>query len=172
MSQRNDLEKIFIFIEKSIPKNNIINGLIMYLRIIPLFLLTHDWNIQYKNSITYYISYITTLPLIHKSNAQKISLGIVIFLFIFSLISIIFLFKLYKQYQKFHKITNPISYKIKLQIMYWINFIFSPYNFMYCFENFFCTPNYDNNVNYKLIKTYNNECRNFSNIFTIIFQII
>ena len=52
MSQRNDLEKIFIFIEKSIPKNNIINGLIMYLRIIPLFLLTHDWNIQYKNSIT------------------------------------------------------------------------------------------------------------------------
>ena len=84
MSQRNDLEKIFIFIEKSIPKNNIINGLIMYLRIIPLFLLTHDWNIQYKNSITYYISYITTLPLIHKSNAQKISLGIVIF-YLFSL---------------------------------------------------------------------------------------
>ena len=62
MSQKNDLEKIFINVEKNIPNNNILNGLLMFLRVIPLFLVTHDLNIHYKNSITYYISYYTLIP--------------------------------------------------------------------------------------------------------------
>ena len=69
MSQISDFEKIFVYVISYIPKSNIINGLIMFLRVIPLFLITHDWNIHYKNSISYYISFYTTLPLIHKLNA-------------------------------------------------------------------------------------------------------
>ena len=57
MSLKNDLEKIFILVEKSLPKSNILNCLMMLLRVIPLFLVTHDWNIHYHNSITYSFSY-------------------------------------------------------------------------------------------------------------------
>ena len=104
MSQKNDFEKIFIHLVRSIPNNNILNGIMMTLRIIPLFLITHDWNIHLKYSINHYISFITTLPLIHKTNAQTISLIIVLFLFIYSIINIVIYFHFFKQIKKFNKI--------------------------------------------------------------------
>ena len=171
MSEEN-LERLLIMIEKCIPKNNLINGIMMLLRIFPLFLLTHDLNIHYKNSISYYFSIYTTLPLIHKTHAHYFSTGLIIFLFIFSLINIFLFFKFYRQIKEFHKITKPKFFKYTIQIIFWINFVFAPFNFMFCAENFFCTPVYDETSNYKLIKSYRNDCRNFSNIFLMIIQFI
>ena len=71
MSEKNDFEKLFILVEKSLPKSNILNCLMMILRVIPLFLLTYDWNIHYHNSITYTFSYYTSLPFIHKKKCTK-----------------------------------------------------------------------------------------------------
>ena len=96
MSQLSGFEKVFVHIVKNIPKNNVLNGLLMFLRVIPLFLITHDWNIHYKNSITYYISYYTTLPIIHKKNVKNISLGIILTLFIYSIFNIFIFLKFFK----------------------------------------------------------------------------
>ena len=170
MSKFNQFEKIFIMIETSIPKNNILNGLMMFVRIIPLFLITHDWNIHYQYSISYYISLTTFLPLIHKTNAQLFSLGFILILFIYSIINIIIYVKFYKQLIDFNKISNPLFFKFGIKIMYFINFIFSPYIFMFCVENYFCEPIYDETVNYKLIKAHNNNCRDIKNILILIIQ--
>ena len=172
MSQKNDLEKIFIYIEKNIPNNNILNGLLMVLRVIPLFLVTHDLNIHYKNSITYYISYYTLIPLIHKSNPQNISIIVVFFLFIYSILNIISFFKYFKELKEINKVSNPKFFRIIIQLMFWVNFIFAPYNFMFCTVNYFCPPIYEENESYKLIKKFNNNCRSTGNILIMIIQSI
>ena len=172
MSLKNDLEKIFILVEKSLPKSNILNCLMMLLRVIPLFLVTHDWNIHYHNSITYSFSYYTTLPFIHKKNAQKISIVIISILFIYSIINIFIYLNFYKQIKEFNKISNKKIFKYGIQIMFWVNFIFAPYNFMFCTVNYFCPPIYEENESYKLIKKFNNNCRDIGNILIMIIQSI
>ena len=172
MSQRSYFEIICIEIEKNVPKNNILNGLLMFFRIIPLFLITHDWNIHLKYSISYYISLITSLPLIHKINAKNISLIIVLLLFIYSIINSIVYIRFLKQIKEINSITHPKFFKYGIKLMFWINFLFAPYIFMFCVENYFCDPIYDENVNYKLIKSINNNCRGFKNYFIMFIQSI
>ena len=166
------LEKGLIIIERYLPKNNILNCFLMIIRIIPLFLITHDWNIHYKYSITYYLSYITTLPIIHKFNAKNITSILVIIIFFYIIINIIIFFKFFKQLKDFNKVSNPSFFEFSIKTMFFLNFIISPYTFMICFENYFCDPIYDNNVSYKLIKKINNDCRDFGNYIIMIIQTI
>ena len=64
-----------------VPKHKILYILIIIMKAIPLFIITHDWNIHYKHGITYYLSLITTLPIIHKLNSQNIALFFILFLY-------------------------------------------------------------------------------------------
>ena len=66
MDNLDELEKIISIIAKNIPNDNNINILMLLFRIMPIFLVCHDWNVHYKYSITYYISYYIALPLFHK----------------------------------------------------------------------------------------------------------
>ncbi len=38
-----------------VPKNKILYGVILFLKIIPLFVITHDWNLSYKRGISFWI---------------------------------------------------------------------------------------------------------------------
>ena len=172
MSDISYFEKIYVHILKYIPNNNYLNILLMSLRLIPLILITHDWNIHLDYSITYYLSYLTFLPIIHTINSRNLILIIVLVLFIYSIINIIIIMKYFKQIKEFNKVSNSKLFKILIQIMFWINFIFAPYNFMFCVENYFCSPIYDENVSYKLIKKSKNDCRNLQNIIIMIIQSI
>ena len=172
MSDTSSFEKIYIHISKYIPNNNYLNIILMSLRLIPLILITHDWNIHLEYSITYYLSYLTFLPIIHTFNSRLLALIIVLVIFIYSIINTTLIMKYFKQIKEFNKISNSKLFKFLIQIMFWVNYIFAPYNFMFCFENYFCYPIYDENVNYKLIKKYNNDCRNLKNIIIMIIQSI
>ena len=172
MSEKSDFEKLLNQVIKNLPNNNFQNCILISLRIIPLFIITHDWNIHYKHGITYYLSLITTLPIIHKLNSQNIALFFILFLFISSIINIIIYFRFYNQIKEYNRISNPKFFKIIVQIMFWVNFVFSPYNFMFCFENYFCKPIYDEKVDYKLIKNINNDCRNTYNYIIMLVQTI
>ena len=172
MSDISYFEKIYVQILKYIPNNNYLNFLLMSLRLIPLILITHDWNIHLHYSVTYYLSYLTFLPIIHTINSQNITLIIILVLFIYSIINIFIIIKYFKQIKEFNKISNSKLFKFLIQMMYWVNYIFAPYNFMICVENYFCSPIYDENVSYKLIKKSNNNCRNLKNIIIMIIQSI
>ena len=172
MDNLNQLEKIIIIIAQNIPKNNNINLLMTLLRVMPMFLVCHDWNIHYKYSITYYISYYTGLPLFHQSKAKRISFYLISLFFVLAIINIIIFVKLYKQLREYNKINHPKIFQINIHIMYFVNFVISPFIFMICTENFFCTPVYDENMSYKLIKDYIDDCRNYTNVLTIIMQFL
>ena len=170
MSNQSEIEKLILEIEKFIPSNNNINFVLVLLRILPIFLICHDWNIHYKHSITYFISYYTTLPLIHQSNAKNIAFYLVCIFFIIAIINIIIFFKLYSQLKEYGKLIHPNLAEVNIQTMYFINFIFSPFIFMISTENYFCTPIYDKESSYKLIKGYEDDCRDYKNIIIIIIQ--
>ena len=171
MSNQIEIEKIILLIEEFIPNNNNFNIIIVFLRVIPIFLVCHDWNIHYNFSITYFLSYYTTLPLIHQSNAKQFSFYLVLMFFILAIINIIIFLKLYYQYKEYGKLIHPKIAEINIQIIYIVNFIISPFIFMICTENFFCTPIYDNESSYKLIVDYKDDCRDYKNIIIIIMQI-
>ena len=124
MSEKSDFEKLLNQVIKNIPNNNFQNCILISLRIIPLFIITHDWNIHYKHGITYYLSLITTLPIIHKLNSQNIALFFILFLFISSIINIIIYFRFYNQIKEYNRISNPKFFKIIVQIMFWRKFLY------------------------------------------------
>ena len=167
-----DFEKIILILESNIPSNYFLDLIIIILRTIPVFLVCHDWNIFYKYSITYIISYYSGLPLLHQSNAKKISFYLVLVFFILSIINLLIFLKLYNEIKQYNKTIHSNIFYINIKIIYLMNFVISPFIFMICSENFFCTPIYDVNISYKLIKTYKDDCRDFKNIFIIIIQTI
>ena len=172
MDNLDELEKIISIIAKNIPNDNNINILMLLFRIMPIFLVCHDWNVHYKYSITYYISYYTALPLFHQSNAKKISFYLITLFFVLAIINIVIFLKLYNQLREYNKINHPRIFKVNIHIMYFANFVLSPFIFMICTENFFCTPVYDENISYKFIKDYKDDCRNYLNILIIIIQFL
>ena len=167
-----DFEKIILILESNIPSNYFLDLIIIILRTIPVFLVCHDWNIFYKYSITYIISYYSGLPLLHQSNAKKISFYLVLVFFILSIVNLLIFLKLYNEIKQYNKTIHSNIFYINIKIIYLMNFVISPFIFMICSENFFCTPIYDVNISYKLIKTYKDDCRDFKNIFIIIIQTI
>jgi hypothetical protein len=108
----------------------------------------------------------------HKSNPQNISIVVVLFLFLYSIFNIISFLKYYKELKEINKVSNPKFFRFIIQVMFWLNFIFAPYNFMFCTQNYFCPPTYDENESYKLIKKFNNNCRSTGNILIMIIQSI
>jgi hypothetical protein len=47
--------EFYIQISKHIPKNQIIFGFILIMKFLPLFVITHDWNLSYKRGISFWI---------------------------------------------------------------------------------------------------------------------
>ena len=47
--------KFFIIISKNLPKNKSFYMIMMLLKFLPLFIITHDWNISYKKGISYWM---------------------------------------------------------------------------------------------------------------------
>ena len=112
------------------------------------------------------------MPLFHQSNAKKISFYLITLFFVLAIINIVIFLKLYNQLREYNKINHPRIFKVNIHIMYFANFVLSPFIFMICTENFFCTPVYDENISYKFIKDYKDDCRNYLNILIIIIQFL
>ena len=87
MQHNSNLEIIYSLYQKNIKQNNFINIVIIVSRLIPLIIITHDLNILYSNSLSYYISIITLNPIIQKGNAHKITEYSVIVIFFITLLS-------------------------------------------------------------------------------------
>jgi hypothetical protein len=48
-----DKMNFYIRLSKYFPKNQFFFGFIIIMKILPLFIITHDWNISYNNGISY-----------------------------------------------------------------------------------------------------------------------
>ena len=61
-------ENHFLLFTNYIPKNKILYGLFLLLKTIPLFIVTHDWNISSNKGISFYIRKITLSEFLNASS--------------------------------------------------------------------------------------------------------
>ena len=84
----------FMLIAKNIPKNKVFYGIIITLKFLPLFIITHDWNISYKKGISYWVRKFTLCEIFNNSKVYYLYFSLIIILTIF----LIFVFLIFHFY--------------------------------------------------------------------------
>ena len=104
--------EFYIHISSHIPKNQIIFGFILIMKYLPLFVITHDWNLSYKRGISYWIRKFTLSEVLSSSKVYYLYMVIIIILFILIFICCIsfYFFNILKQNHNLEKIVSYILF--------------------------------------------------------------
>ena len=81
-----DKMNFYIRLSKYFPKNQFFFGFIIIMKILPLFIITHDWNISYKKGISYWIRKLILCEFLYSLNEYYFYYVILMILFILILI--------------------------------------------------------------------------------------
>ena len=171
MEHRKELEHFLIKIKHHIPHNNILALIMTILKILPILIITHDWNILYTHCFSYYLSLITLSSTLHQKENKTLRLIIMIVIILITIAIFIVMLIFYKRMKSFGKIKGTTFFTVMCFIFYYLNFFFSQYIFMLCGTNFVCFQQYDTSKEYHYIKEYKDDCRSIDNIILIVIQI-
>ena len=171
MDNHHTLEHFMIKIKHHVPHDNYLNGLMVILKMLPLVILTHDWNIQFTKCFSYYLSLVTLSSFFNSNNDKNASYVAIAVIIIISLVLFALMYILYREMKAFDKLSHKQYFKNVCVIMYFFNFFLVQYIFMLIANNSVCSAIYDSNKTYKYIKEYKDDCRTIGNIVIIIVQI-
>lgn len=148
-------EAFFInFFQKIHLKNHyfvIFSYIFVITKLLPLFIITHDWNILETKGLCKYLIELTIGPIIHRLNNFTIYIVILTILFLFSLIPVLMLILYYHRFKKIdiYLFGKRLSFKLCVWMLYLFPYLFSHYIFSFCVECFFIKqhhPDIDNTV--------------------------
>ena len=142
------------YIQKIRLKHNssrVFKFLFLLTKLIPSFIITHDWNILHTKGISKYLFELSFGPLIHRINSVTLLIVLLIMFFLLSVIPCIILIIYYHRFKKydFFLFNKRPTFKICVALIYFIPFLMSQYIFSICVEIFFLRD-HDSNFN----KTY------------------
>ena len=146
--------KFYLALSQHIPKNKIFFGIILFLKFLPLFVITHDWNISHKRGISYWVRKFTISEVLSSSNAYKLYNIILIILFIL-IVSICICFHFYMFIEKRKTILKIYTY-----VLFYIFYAFNQYIYSIISEVLFNKKNDVNDIFYIILI--------FISIFTVI----
>ena len=139
MIEKNNKIILFIKIVNNFPKNKLIFFILLFIKFLPLFIYTHDWNLTRKKGYSYYLNYIILVKFIYIKKENKNYLTILCFyktisilFFILNFIilfSIFYLFKSYKKNFHFYTKANNIYIKILSKIIFYFYYFFNQFIF-------------------------------------------
>ena len=112
--------KFFLHVSNNITKKSFFFWLIMILKFLPLFIVTHDWNIKSKRSISYWVRKFTLCEILSSSNNYYIYLSLIIILFII-LLTLYFFGIFYKIILKRKLLLKIFSFFHSIFFMHLIN---------------------------------------------------
>ena len=116
---------------KYVPKHKILYTLIIIMKAIPLFIITHDWNISSKKGISFYLRKVILSQFISSNSLYYFYIVIVIILFL------ILIYAFVNQINKyFHKLI-PLNLKINANIDFYVFFALNQYFFSIFIEILF-----------------------------------
>ena len=113
--------KFYLALSQYIPKNKIFFGIIIFLKFLPLFVITHDWNISYKRGISYWVRKFTLSEVLSCSSAYKLYIIILILLFLL-IVCICICFRFYIFIEK-----RKMILKIYTYVLFYIFYAFNQY---------------------------------------------
>ena len=85
----------FFYFYQKIPKNKSFYGIMLVLKFLPLFIITHVWNISYKKGISYWIRKFTLCEILSSSKMYYFYIIIIVF-FLIILTILYFIFCFYR----------------------------------------------------------------------------
>ena len=154
-------EKFYLtFIEKIQLKHTsleLFKCLFIIMKLIPAFLITHDWNILHTKGISKYLFELTLGPLIHRINNITVLTILLTLFLLLSLIPCIILLVYYHRFKKydFFLFNKRPPFKVCVHLVYFVPFLLSQYIFSLCVEIFF-------------MKDHNSSINNTTYIFYVI----
>ena len=100
--ENNGYKRIIYFnnLQKELPSNKIIYFITILIKIIPLFIITHDWNIFLNKGISYWLRKLTLCEFF----ANRISYDIYPYIILILFLTLLFTFFIYIYY---HLLFNP-----------------------------------------------------------------
>lgn len=171
MENKHTFEHFLIKIKNYIPHNNPLAMVMCVLKLFPLIIFTHDWNIQYSNCVSYFLSLITLSDILHHQNDMTVNYIIIIVIYVITIILLILMLMFYQRVKQFGKLTHKKVFKVICFFMYFLNFFFVQYVFMFSVNIFVCPQSYDTTKEYKYISKYNDNCRTILNIIMMVIQV-
>ena len=130
-------EAFFInFFQKIQLKNHyfvIFSYIFVITKLLPLFIITHDWNILETKGLCKYLIELTIGPIIHRLNNFTIYIVILTILFLFSLIPVLMLILYYHRFKKIdiYLFGKRLSFKLCVWMLYLFPYLFSHYIFSF-----------------------------------------
>ena len=122
--------------------------LFIIMKLIPAFLITHDWNILHTKGISKYLFELTLGPLIHRINNITVLTILLTLFLLLSLIPCIILLVYYHRFKKydFFLFNKRPPFKVCVHLVYFVPFLLSQYIFSLCVEIFFM-KDHDSSIN-------------------------
>ena len=119
----------FLKMKTFFPKSKKVYYFIFILKLIPLLVITHDWNIKQNYSICFWIRKFTFAEILSTIKTIELYYGIGIILFIIFLLSFIFFFILKSEFDAEGKICRHFEkhFSIFSYFIYYIFFVFTQY---------------------------------------------
>ena len=118
---------------------HIFTYIITLVKLLPLFIITHDWNIVHTNGISHYFIELTLGPILYRINNLTFSVVLLVLMLLLSLVPFIYLLVYYcklKRYDVF-LFSSKNTFKICVWLLYIIPFLLNQYIFTICVFNFF-----------------------------------
>ena len=94
--ENNGYKRIIYYnnLQKELPSNKIIYFIIIIIKIMPLFIVTHDWNISLNKGISYWLRILTLCEFF----ANRISYDIYPYIILILFLTLLFVYFMYKCY--------------------------------------------------------------------------
>ena len=92
------------------------------LKLLPIFIITHDWNVVHTKGISHYLIEFTLGPILHRINDLIFSIALLTFFLLFSIVPFIFLAIYYCKFK--HYSVFLFKSKVPFQTCVWLLYIF------------------------------------------------
>ena len=125
----------YISLSKTLPTSIVLDSVLIIIKLIPLFLITHDWNVSSKKGISYWIRKFILSEFISSHMTYKLYPIITIFIF-FTMIFTNFYTHIYYKYHQ-----NKVLIKIHSFIVYYIYYAVNQYIYSIFIEILFNDKN-------------------------------
>ncbi len=139
MIEKNNKLNLLIKIANNFPKKNLIFFILLFIKFLPIFIYTHDWDLKRKKGYSYYLNYIILVKFIYIDEENKNYFTILcvyktfsIIIFILNFIILISIFHLMKSYKKnfnFYSKSNDFYINILSKIIFYFYYFLNQFIF-------------------------------------------
>lgn len=170
----NSRVKLLLKIKSHLPKSLLFYYVFLVFKLLPLIIITHDWNINYGKGISAIVSQFTLCPILTKVKNQNVTVYIISLIFVLSLCCFIFcLICKHRLSKQNHLIKGwKIGIKLTTYFLFFINFLFSQQIYALIIENLFSESTFSSQLHQIAVIVFGNNMNVYIFYISITLQLL